>query len=148
MKGIPEVWGRDGNFVLFSAQTGDSRNIWRIPISPDNGKVAGDPERVTSGAGLEDFPSLAAGHRLAFSSLNSQIDVWSLPVDADSGKVTGDLRRLTNDVAADTRPSISHDGKKLVFLSDRSGNNDVWLKNLETGKETALTATPMPEIRV
>ena len=144
----PEVWQRDGNFVLFSAQTGDTKNIWRIPISPDSGKATGEPERLTSGASREDFPSGAPGHRVAFCSLNYQIDVWSLPVDADSGKPTGDLRRLTNDVADDIRPSISRDGKKLVFLSDRSGNNDVWLKNLESGKETALTTTRMPETRV
>src|SRR5262249_6508044 len=40
------------------------------------------------------------------------------------------------------------DGKKLLFLSDRAGSNDVWMKDLATGKDTNLTATPVPEIRV
>jgi Tol biopolymer transport system component len=144
---VPEVWQREKDFVLFAARSGDTTNVWRIPISPRTGKRSGEPEQVTSGAALEIYPS-AAGDHLAFSSLSSQIDVWSLPVDANSGKVTGELQRLTDDAADDTRPAISQDGKKLVFLSNRSGNNDVWIKDLGSGKETPLTATPMPETRV
>jgi serine/threonine protein kinase/Tol biopolymer transport system component len=143
---VPAAWEGKEEFVLFSAPSGDTTNVWRIPISSRSGKVSGEPERLTSGAALEAFPS-AAGDHLVFSSLSSQIDVWSLPVDADSGKVTGELQRLTNDAAADTRPSISQDGTKLAFLSNRSGNNDVWIKDLTSGKETPLTATPIPETR-
>jgi Tol biopolymer transport system component len=62
--------------------------------------------------------------------------------------VTGTLRRLTDDAAVDRRPSISRDGKKLLFLPDRVGSKDVWMKDLATGKDTNLTATPLPEIRV
>src|SRR5262249_43187647 len=138
----PDIWLGGDNLVLYSAAVGDSTNVWQMPISPRSGHLTGEPQRVTSGTGLESFPSASAHDRLVFSSLNSQIDVWSLPVDANTGKVTGELQRLTDDAAADTRPSVSHDGKKLVFLSDRSGNNDVWIKDLATGKETNLTATP------
>ena len=39
-------------------------------------------------------------------------------------------------------PSISVDGRKLAFLSNRSGNTDVWLRDMTSGKEIAVTATP------
>jgi eukaryotic-like serine/threonine-protein kinase len=42
-------------------------------------------------------------------------------------------------------PSVSGDGNKLAFISNRSGTPDVWLKDLATGKESALTETPWPE---
>jgi Tol biopolymer transport system component len=43
------------------------------------------------------------------------------------------------------RPSLSSDGRKLAFLSDRSGNADIWLRDMDSGKERALTATPWNE---
>jgi len=71
--------------------------------------------------------------------------IWSLALDANQAKVSGEPQRLTQDVAADIRPSLSADGAKLVFHSNRSGNWDVWLKDLSTGRETALTSTPIHE---
>jgi len=42
-------------------------------------------------------------------------------------------------------PSVSRDGAKLVFTSERFGNRDVWIKDLKTGREAALTSTPLDE---
>ncbi|MBF0427637.1 MAG: PD40 domain-containing protein [Magnetococcales bacterium] len=33
----------------------------------------------------------------------------------------------------DFAPSISRDGRLLAFVSNRSGNRDIWLQDLETG---------------
>jgi Tol biopolymer transport system component len=72
--------------------------------------------------------------------------VWYMPLDANQGKVTGERKRITQDAALDLRPSISRDGKKLVFASNRTGNFDIWLRDLDTGKETNLTSTPADEL--
>jgi len=83
--------------------------------------------------------------QVAFASLSSRSDLWALPIDANQGRVTGQVERLTNNGADNWRPSVSTDGKRLVFGSNRSGNFDVWLRDLATGKETQLTATPRDE---
>lgn len=57
---------------------------------------------------------------------------------------TGELKQLTTS-ADDRAPSLSADGKTLVFSSNRTGNTDVWIKDLASGRETALTATPVNE---
>jgi len=146
---LPAAWIADGNQVVFSARLGDSVNLWQIPISPRTGRRAGEPQRLTSGSSLEAQPSVAAaagGSRLlVFSSLNENIDIWALALDANQGKVRGELQRLTQDASAETRASLSADGKKLVFESNRSGNSDLWLKDLETGNLAALTITPADE---
>src|SRR6185369_8469088 len=104
------------------------------------------------GTDLEEYASLAAAgptdaeaSRLVFASLSFNVDIWSLPIDARQAKVVGEMRRLTQDPASDTRASISADGKRLAFLSARSGNRDVWIKDLVSGRETALTTTPANE---
>jgi len=143
---VPNAWTE--NRVVFAAGSGDSVNLWQLSLSAKDFRAAGIPQRLTSGAGVEADPSLWAGPdktRLVFSSLAANTDIWSLPLDPDQAKVLGSPQRLTEDLAADIRPSVSADGKKLVFNSNRSGNWDVWYKDLTTGRETALTSTPVNE---
>jgi eukaryotic-like serine/threonine-protein kinase len=141
----PQAWIPGENMVLFSARLGDSTNLWKVPLSPETWQVSGLPERVTFGTGEEAQPSIATDGRLVFSNLVSNIDVWSLPIQANQGRVTGEAQRMTQDAARDYCPSVSADGKTMVFLSKRSENTDIWKKDLESGKETALSATPSHE---
>jgi Tol biopolymer transport system component len=76
---------------------------------------------------------------VAFASLNENVDIWGLPLDANRSIVTGAPQRLTTDISEDVYVDISPDGTKLVFVSARSGNSEVWLTDLSTGKETQLT---------
>jgi WD40-like Beta Propeller Repeat len=45
----------------------------------------------------------------------------------------GAPRFSPEDTASDTFPSISVDGTKVAFISTRSGNRDLWLRDLPTG---------------
>jgi serine/threonine protein kinase len=128
---------RFGNRLMFSARLGDSTNIWEVVVS-DEGTIRGEPRRVTYGTLEESRPALSEGGSLAFASLNSNLDIWSLPVNANQGKVTGSLERVTGGAATDLCPSVSEDGKKIAFLSDRSGRQGIWLKDTSTGRETDL----------
>ncbi|MBI1787648.1 MAG: PD40 domain-containing protein [Acidobacteria bacterium] len=145
---VPGQWLEER--IVFAAHSGDTRNIWQLRLSPKTFGVAGAAERMTSGTALEGDPSLGPGaasgkSRLVFSSITENDDIWSLPLDPDRAKVLGEPQRLTQDMAPDTRPSISADGQKLVYNSYRSGNWDVLLKDLKTGRETALASTPAHE---
>ncbi len=146
----PAAWS--GDDVVFSGLTGDSTNLWKIPISQKSLHASGPPRQLTAGTGLEVQASSAIGSaakgahlsRIAFASLRQNINIWSLTIDAQ-GRTAGSLERLTDEPAVDTRASISADGARLVYLSTRSGNSDIWLKDLKTGAETALTATSVNE---
>jgi Tol biopolymer transport system component len=48
---------------------------------------------------------------------------------------------LTRDTAADFHPWLSADGNKVAFVSARSGNHEIWIKDLETGEDAVLTAS-------
>jgi eukaryotic-like serine/threonine-protein kinase len=142
---VAGIWESEGSQVVFSAKLGDSTNLWRVPVSPETGRILGSAQRLTFGAGLEVQPSLGAGRRLVFSNLISNVDIWSLPVAASQARVLGGVQRLTANTALERHPDISADGRKLVFASNRSGNFDIWLKDLEDGKELALTVTASEE---
>ena len=141
----PDVWIPERNEVIFSAKSGDSTNLWKVSISPQTWKIVGQPQRLTSGTGLELHSSISSGGLLVFSSLTRSLDIWSLPIDTDRAKVTGEIQPLTRDAADDLSPSISHDGRRLAFESFRTGKRLVWTKDLGTGREAALTDTPSYE---
>jgi Tol biopolymer transport system component len=146
----PSDWTDDR--VVFSGQVGDSKNVWQVRLAPGTFQAMADAERLTTGTSLELQPSLVrsrqgtspSGSRLAFASLTSTLNVWSLPIESDQGKPVGDAQRLTAS-SYDGQPSLSGDGKRLVFTSSRSGNLDIWLKDLASGRETPLTFGPAAE---
>jgi eukaryotic-like serine/threonine-protein kinase len=139
----PAEWMDDR--VFFSAKAGDSVSLWQTSISPKNWRITGQAHRLTQGSGLDVRPSFAKTGRLVFSSLVENADIWSLPIDTSLGRVKGPLEQLTHNLAADYSHSMSADGKKLAFVSWRSGNPDIWIKDLESGKEKPLTESPAEE---
>jgi len=142
----PQLWLPETNEIVFSARSGDSVNVWRIPVS-ETGDVAGAPVRLTSGAGSAVSPVQAVKGRIIFSTFAMNADIWSLPIEPDSGTPSGPLQRLTNDTSINHTPSVSADGRKLVYLSNRAGNDDLWIKEIESGKEWPLTTTEHDDSR-
>ena len=131
----------DAEHVLFSARSGDSTNIWRLALSSKTWRIAGAPEQVTFGTGIEERAAVA-GSRLFFVSATGNVDLWSLPLDPGSGRVAGGLERLTQETGRDDWPSVSVDGKRIGFLSERAGAPAVRLYDADTRRETAVTLAP------
>ncbi|WP_088329197.1 amidohydrolase family protein [Lacimicrobium sp. SS2-24] len=50
-------------------------------------------------------------------------DIYTVPVAG------GEARALTSDFAFNMQPSISPDGQRIAFISDRDGNTNVWTMN-------------------
>jgi serine/threonine protein kinase len=143
----PDAWVGNGNRVIFHGHVGDSWNTWQAVISPDTWRVSG-PQRVTFGTTDEAAASTTSSGRMVFMSRTSGADIWSLPIDTDRPRPRGGLMRITQDLADDYDPSLSADGKTLAFRSRRAGRFDVFVKNLVTGQETAVTSTPQDDYPV
>jgi Tol biopolymer transport system component len=60
-------------------------------------------------------------------------DLYTMPIGG--GKATA----LTTGLAHDGQPRFSPDGKKIVFISDRSGGDNVWIVTLDRKDTTQLT---------
>ncbi len=60
-------------------------------------------------------------------------DIWSAPVNG------GEARLLVSHQANESRPLYSPDGKRLAFVSTRTGNGDIYLLTFETGELKRLT---------
>ena len=52
-------------------------------------------------------------------------DLYSLPIGG------GEAKPVTTGMAFDSQPSVSPDGKKIAFISDRDGAENLWICNLD-----------------
>lgn len=60
-------------------------------------------------------------------------DLYLLPITG------GEAQQLTSGLAFDAQPRFSPDGKKVLFVSDRSGGDNLWTIDLATKDTTQLT---------
>ncbi|MGD8278642.1 MAG: amidohydrolase family protein [Gemmatimonadota bacterium] len=70
------------------------------------------------------------GNTIAFDLLG---DLYTLPIAG------GSATRITEGLAFDGQPRYSPDGTKLLFVSDRSGGDNLWTLDLATGDTAQLT---------
>jgi Tol biopolymer transport system component len=139
----PSDWSRDS--LLFSGRLKDSIDLWKLPISARTFRIAGPPERLTVGVASEVSASFTPSGDVVFADVADNYEIWSLPIDANRGVATGPMERLTQNAAIDRWPSISRDGRRLMYLSFRTGHSEVWLKELDTGRERQLTSDGTPK---
>ena len=131
----PATWSAEGNWVVFGAQTqGGTRNLWRVRVSPSEKRLVGEPQKLTAGIG-EERASVSRDGRIAFMNVSDNWDIWSLPIDVNRAEVKGEPERVVSGLSYEAYPSVSADGRKLVYTSDRSGNDDIWLRDLETERK-------------
>ena len=122
---------RDGNTQIYRTHTSGPSTNYRI---------VGDPEPLTFGGSINQYPTFAAG-KIAFQSGTQQGGIWSLPADTNQGRVTGTLEKLTSEKANFSFVALTPDGKIMTFSTDRTGSrNDVFLRDMASGQERAIAA--------
>jgi Tol biopolymer transport system component len=70
------------------------------------------------------------GHTIVFDLLG---DLYTIPIAG------GAATRLTSGLPHDMQPRFSPDGKDVAYVSDRSGDDNVWILNLASGQARPLT---------
>jgi Tol biopolymer transport system component len=70
------------------------------------------------------------GRTIVFDLLG---DIYTMPITG------GKAKRLTSGMAFDAQPRFSPDGEKIVFVSDRSGGDNVWTLSLDLRDTTQVT---------
>ena len=103
-----------------------------ISISVPNDGVAMRPSRVSAEKLIEDFALAPKGERALFVARG---DVFTVPIEK------GPTRNLTDSSRwHDKWARWSPDGRQIAFISDRSGEEEVWLEDQDaSGSPRQLT---------
>ena len=142
---IPGDW-TTGDWVIFSRPTGDAAHLYRAKLTTVDPHLNQPPRRMTSADALEIQPYGAWDGRFVFSRQILNADIFSLPVDLNAGKPTGPLKRVTQDRASDVYPTLSADGRKLVFQSNRQGFYSPWVLDFQTSQELPVTTARQDQL--
>ncbi len=78
------------------------------------------------------------GRTIVFDLLG---DIYTVPITG------GTATRLTSGAAFDTEPVFSPDGKRVAFVSDRSGNDNIWLMDADGRNPRAFTYETTAAVR-
>jgi Tol biopolymer transport system component/DNA-binding winged helix-turn-helix (wHTH) protein len=115
------TWTPDSRAIMFTSRRGGStRHLWRVAAE------GGAPERVdTVGADVLSPALSPQGNRLAYTQALDDINIWRFELDA-AGPVKAQTRLIAS-TFSDHGPDYSPDGKKIAFVSDRSGTNGIWV---------------------
>ena len=124
------VYELNGELRVFNVQDGGDRGI-SITVPTDGG--ASRPSRISVDKNIEGFALSPKGERALFVARG---DVFTVPVEK------GPVRNLTNSSGAhDRQASWSPDGKRVAFISDMNGEDQVYLVDQDgKGKAEALTS--------
>ena len=132
---IGPAWTADGKAILCSVgqRWGDWR-MWRVTLSGSE-----KPQPLAS-VGLEDSqPTISRqGDHFVYAHWTSDLDIWRAEVSS-RGRVSPPMKLIAS-TRWDTGPQYSPDGSKIVFASERSGHNEVWLCNADNSNPVQLTS--------
>ena len=128
----PPAWTLDGKSIVFSSTRSGLPTLWRIPVS------GGSPVEEMQ-AGVKAFgPRVArSGHRLIFEQRMANSSLWSLDL-SKIGENHG-RRQVTASKGRNGAAELSPDGRRIVFVSDRSGSDEIYVCNSDGSNLLRLT---------
>ena len=129
--GSPAAWTADG--VVFTADA----NLWMVPFSPQNGRPAGRPRRLTTVTGRAEAPSIGRDGSLVFAVTQSQRLVERISLDATAVDPEPVPLYVDNRSVA-LRAGTSADGTVMVFDQGFDTYREVWVRDTRTGQQQML----------
>ncbi len=142
MGGDNPAWSPDGNQIAFVGLEPDNkRGIYTAAAQADS------PMQTIVKAGIYASPAWSAdGHDLIFAASQYQDLPDLFVVDADCRlRCDRELLPITNELVVDTIPVWSPDGSKIAFLSDRSGDYEIYMLDMncmQAGQQKCSSQIP------
>jgi tricorn protease len=125
------VYEFGGELAVFDIATGSSKNI--SILVPDDG-LAMRPGKYPAFKNIEEFELAPKGQRALFVARG---DIFTVPIE------DGPTRNLTNSSNAHDRGAVwSGDGKTIAFISDKTGEDQIYMiDQMGNGEMQQLTTT-------
>jgi Tol biopolymer transport system component/serine/threonine protein kinase len=137
------TWSPDGRLLYYVSNRVGPADLWRQRVAAD-GSALGDPVRVTTGLEVRGFVFSRDATKVAYSKGRWVSNVWRVPILDDRAATWADATQMTFEQAFVEFMDVSRDGRTLLYSSDRTGNQDLWMAPVGS-QPRQLTADPAPD---
>jgi Tol biopolymer transport system component/DNA-binding winged helix-turn-helix (wHTH) protein len=126
------MWTPDSKFIVFLSAHTTLPSLWRVSVK------GGPIERETT------YPAIGAiskdGRRFVYSEITAVEDpaIWQADLPAAGGRVLSN-RKLISTQYPETDAQPSADGKHLVWMSIRTGSEEIWSSSATGENPSQLT---------
>jgi Tol biopolymer transport system component len=130
------AWMPDSREILFSAQGG----LWRVAIA---GKSAPTRLPYVGQDGLMPViskPRPGRLPRLVYVHSFEDSNIWRIGTPAPGAPATSAPAIAISSTRHDVNPNLSPDGRRVAFDSNRSGNSEVWVADMDGSNAVQLTS--------
>jgi len=132
LRGSPR-WSSDGRSAIFSSDRGGKPALWRVSVEAREAAV----QFNDSGS----HPAVSrTGDWLAYQRETRSLTIWQMDLPVHGKPESRVLVPLTSQTDQGPGPQFSPDGKKLAFMSDRSGTMEIWVSDRDGVNPVQLSA--------
>ncbi len=125
------VWTRDGKEIVFSSGGWwGERSMRRIAVGERGSPTTYRPRATSFGEDATTLSVSSTTDRLVYTRLSEIVDIYRLKL-SPTGNAIGTPQRVTATSRMNIQPNFSPDGKRLVFTSTRSGNQEIWVSDVD-----------------
>jgi eukaryotic-like serine/threonine-protein kinase len=134
------TWMPTGDEILFAAQD----HLWRLSVPGD-----APPTRLAFVGENGSMPMVSrAGSstalRLVYVRSLTDENIWRVETSGTAAPALTPPVVAISSTSSDLNPQLSPDGRRVAFQSNRSGEFEIWLADLDGGNSVRLTSMAAP----
>jgi Tol biopolymer transport system component len=135
MTNIGAAWLPNGHEFIFSSGTGTNQGLWRTVAS---GNAV--PTRLDLGISAAMQPTISRlGNRLAFTVFQYDLNIWRVDLKGPEKEPSHPIPFISS-TQIENYPAYSPDGRRIAFMSERSGTEEIWICDSDGSRARQLTS--------
>jgi len=130
------TWTPDSQRIVFSSNRTGAFQLWQVDV-----RAPGDPSLVPGPGDDAENPTSAGPGRFVYERVQHRMNLHMVDLDRRSRATQQpESEVVMPSTRLDMHPQFSPDGKRVAFISDRSGFRELWVGDLAGGDPKQLTS--------
>jgi Tol biopolymer transport system component len=145
------AWTADSREIVFASNRQGRFQLWRVAARPEDSTGSYPNPVLVEGAGDDARnPTISSRtSKLAYQQYRRNFDIQRAEIKGPEGTPQHHIETSTPLIAStqiDATPDWSPDGKRIAFVSNRSGSQELWVCDADGGNPVKLTSFGGPNV--